>query len=125
MAGGGGIDRGVALSLVQTGRAEAVALIFTLNNTTAGATTNADLTITLDADLTPTQTITLTFPAGWTVANGALQGVWVQSADRTFHVLVVGGPQFMRDAFIRAFPPGVAANTPVILVQAARPGGGG
>ena len=63
----------VALLLTQAHRVEAaVSLTFTLNNTAANANTDANLTISLDADLNLTETIVLTFPTGWVVQDGAL-----------------------------------------------------
>lgn len=59
--------------LLPMGRAEAaIGAVVTVNNTTAGAQTNLSIALTLDTDLAIGNTITVTFPAGWTVPDGDL-----------------------------------------------------
>ncbi len=45
------------------------------------------------------------------------QGVWVQDRTGQFHLLVVNGPNFLRDQFREAFLQGVPTNTAVTLAQ--------
>jgi len=61
----------LAVSLV--GRAEAAVVVtFVLNTNTVSANTDASLDILLENDLNPGDTITVTFPAGWGIQDGAL-----------------------------------------------------
>ncbi|GMU40253.1 MAG: transcriptional regulator FtrA [Chloroflexota bacterium] len=65
----------LALLLMQTRHAEAaIGVTLTLNDNVAGAQTDLTLDITLDNDLANGETITVTLPAGWTVADGDLTG---------------------------------------------------
>lgn len=61
------------LLLLPASRAQAVTVTtFTLTDPAAGANTAGTLNFQPDAPLNPGDTITLTFPAGWQVQNGAL-----------------------------------------------------
>jgi hypothetical protein len=66
----------LALLLIRIEPAQAaLGFAVTLNDTAASANTDASMTVTLETDLPRGGTITITFPAGWTVANGAITAI--------------------------------------------------
>ena len=45
------------------------------------------------------------------------RGAWAQDGTGGFHLLVVGGASFLKDAFIAKFPSGFAGPTAMTLVK--------
>lgn len=105
--------------------------------TSSGVTTSPTATSTPAPAATPTGSIGFAGPVIYSVSGQSLTvfpggtfdeleaaargaaatGVWMQDAQGTFRLLVVGGPVFLRDQFRAAFPNGLPSNTAVTLVR--------
>ena len=51
------------------------------------------------------------------LAVAGASGGWVQDAGGQFSLVVAGGPAFLRDAVVGAYPRGIPASTPVTAVR--------
>lgn len=49
--------------------------------------------------------------------NVGANGVWVQHSSGAFELLIVGGPQFLRDAFVKRFGSGFVGSIAVTLTR--------